>query len=150
MGTESANGLWYTEDMVSTANNLLGRLSGLQRLGFVGVLLLLVLIVAGIYGMVKVSLQEKPYFTPGKSIPTREDCFYDKLAKFKNVNRQIIYQVANECELEVQSLQGHEKMYEDWVQEQAEKARERAAQKAAEPAAPAAPKEGDRVRRVWQ
>jgi hypothetical protein len=98
-----------------------------------------------------VSLEEKPYFTPGKSIPSREDCFYDKLAKFKNVNRQIIFQVANECELEVQSLQGHEKMYDAWVQEQAERARERAAQKAAEQAKPAeTPKEGDRVRRVWQ
>jgi hypothetical protein len=135
--------------MVSAVNNLIGRFSGLQRLGAAGLLLLLLLIAAGIYGMVTVSLEEKPYFTPGKAIPNREDCFYDKLAKFKNVNKQIIFQAANECELEIQSLQGHEKMYDAWVQEQAERARQRAAQKAQpKPAEP--PNEGDRVRRVWQ
>ena len=137
--------------MASIGNTLLGRLTGLQRLGFAGVLLLLVLLVAGIYGMVKVALEQKPYFVPGKPIPSREDCFYDHLAKFRHVNKQIIFQAANECELEIQSLEGHEKMYDEWVQEQEQKAQERAAQKAAQQAKPAEqPSAGDRVRRVWQ
>lgn len=135
--------------MATTTNNPLSRFSGLQRLGFAGLLLLLALVVAGIYGMVTVSLEEKPYFVPGKAIPSQEDCFYDRLAKFRNVNKQIIFQAANECKLEIQSLQGHEKMYDAWVQEQAEKAQARAAAKAAPPPAEP-PKESDRVRRVWQ
>jgi len=136
--------------MVSAPNNPLGRFSALQRLGLFGGLVLALLVVAGIFGVARISLQEKPFFVPGKPIPSREDCFYDHLARFKNVNKQIIFQVATECELEIQSLKGHEKMYDAWVQEQADKARARAAQKAAAPKPEEPPKEVDRLRRVWQ
>src|SRR3546814_21140209 len=65
------------------------------------------------------------------------------------VTRQIIYQTAQECEIEVQSLEGHEQMRQDWVERQVEKARQHAAQKQVEPqpAPQEEPKELDRVRR---
>ncbi|WP_298727790.1 hypothetical protein [uncultured Ferrovibrio sp.] len=114
--------------------------------------MLVLLMVAGFIGLVMVPSQEKVYYTPGK-IPTREDCFYERLALFKNVTRQIIYQVASDCELEVQSLEGHEQMRQEWIERQAQKARQRAAQKAAAeppPPPPEEPQELDRVRRVWR
>lgn len=126
----------------------LSRFSALQRFGVIGGLLLALLAVAGLFGAATITLREEPYFVPGRPVPTKEECFYDRLARFKNINRQIIVQVAQECELEIQSLQGHEKMYDAWVEEQAERARQRAEQKA-EPL-PEAPKEVDRVRRVWR
>lgn len=123
----------------------------LQRFGMYAFVLLGVLLLAGFVGLLMMPSQEKDFYTPGK-IPTREDCFYEKLAVFKNVTRQIIFQVASECELEVQSLEGHEQMRQEWVERQAEKARQRAAQRATEPVpAPAEqPQELDRVRRVWR
>lgn len=121
----------------------------LQRYGVYGLVLLGLLLLAGFFGLVLPG-REKPFYTPG-NIPSREDCFYDKLAMFKHVNKQIIFQVAQDCELEVQSLEGHEQMRQEWIERQAEKARQRAAQKAAEPPPPAEePKELDRVRRVWR
>lgn len=122
----------------------------LQRYGIYGIILLGLLFVAGLFSFILPG-REKPFYTPG-NIPSREDCFYDKLAIFKHVNKQIIFQAAQDCELEVQSLEGHEQMRQEWIERQAEKARERAAQKAAAPAPKPAeePKELDQVRRVWR
>lgn len=122
----------------------------LQRLSIVGVAGLALLVIAGLFGYIMLPGTDKPYYTPG-NIPSREDCFYEKLAIFKNVTKQIIFQAAAECELEVQSLEGHEQMRQEWIERQAEKARQRAAQKAAEPEVqPEQPQELDRVRRVWR
>lgn len=123
----------------------------LQRFGILGFGLLGLLVLAGFFSLVMMPNKEEAYYTPGR-IPTREDCFYEKLAVFKNVNRQIIFQVASDCELEVQSLEGHEQMRQEWIERQAEKARQRAAEKVvAEPAPPTEqPQELDRVRRVWR
>lgn len=130
-------------------NSIAGRLSGLQRLGLFGGMILAVLVVAGIFGMAGLSLREEAYYEPGKPLPSREDCFYEKLSRFQNINRQIIAQAASDCELEVQSLEGHEQRRQEWMQRQAERARQRAA----EPppvAVEETPQEPDRVRRVWR
>ncbi len=121
----------------------------LQRFGIFGFAVLALFVLAGIFSFAVLPGREKPFYTPGK-VPSREECFYDKLAIFKNVTRQIIYQTAQECEIEVQSLEGHEQMRLDWVERQAEKARLRAAQKAEPQPAAEEPKELDRVRRVWR
>jgi hypothetical protein len=133
--------------MLSRRESLAERFSVLQRFSILGGLALVLLIVAGLYTYMTGPGREKPFYTPG-SIPSREDCFYRKLAQFQNVTRQIIFQVAQDCELEVQSLEGHEQMRQEWIERQAQKARERAAQPVE--AAPEEPKELDRVRRVWR
>lgn len=122
----------------------------LQRLSFLGILLLLALVGAGLYSFVINAPQEQTFYTPG-AVPKREDCFYTKLAQFRNVTKQIIFSAAQECELEIQSIEGHEQMRQEWIERQAEKARQRAAQQVAEPApAPEEPKEKDTLRRVWR
>ena len=125
------------------------RFSVLQRFSIVGLGALALLALAGIFSFAIVPSNDKAFYTPGK-IPSREECFYDKLAIFKNVTKQIIFQAAQECELEVQSLEGHEQMRQDWVERQAEKARQRAAAKNEPPPPAEEPKELDRVRRVWR
>ena len=136
--------------MTMNMSKLARRFSEQQRFGIMGFAVLALFAMAGVFSFAVLPGQEKPFYTPGK-VPTREECFYDKLAIFKNVTRQIIYQTALECEVEVQSLEGHEQMRQDWVERQAEKARLHAAQKKAEPQPVAEePKELDRVRRVWR
>lgn len=136
--------------MTSNLSKLARRFSVLQRFGIMGFALLALFALAGIFSFAVLPGQEKPFYTPGK-VPTREECFYEKLAIFKNVTRQIIFQAAQECEIEVQSLEGHEQMHQDWVERQAEKARQHAARKAEpQPVAEEEPKELDRVRRVWR
>lgn len=121
----------------------------LQRFGMMGFGLLALFALAGVFSFAVLPGKEKPFYTPGK-VPTREECFYDKLAIFKNVTRQIIFQAAQECEIEVQSLEGHEQMRQDWVERQAEKARIHAAKKAEPQPVVEEQKELDRVRRVWR
>lgn len=124
----------------------------LQRLSFLGVVLLLALVGAGLYSFIVDAPKEQAFYTPG-SVPKREDCFYNKLAQFKNVTKQIIFSAAQDCEVEIQSIEGHEQMRQEWIERQAEKARLRAAQKPVEvapPPAPEEPKEKDTLRRVWR
>lgn len=136
--------------MASSLGKLAGRFSVLQRFSIIGLGALALLVLGGIFSFAVVPSKDKAFYTPGK-VPSREECFYDKLAIFKNVTRQIIFQAAQECELEVQSLEGHEQMRQEWIERQAEKARLRAAEKTEPPPPPAEePKELDRVRRVWR
>ncbi|WP_341894644.1 hypothetical protein [Ferrovibrio terrae] len=122
------------------------RFSVLQKLSVVGLLALLLLVAAGLYSFMVLAPKEQVFYTPG-SVPKREDCFYAKLAQYKNVTKQILFSAAQECELEVQSIEGHENMRQEWIDRQAEKARERAANP---PPVQEEPKEQDRVRRVWR
>ncbi|MCW0234529.1 MAG: hypothetical protein OJJ21_13090 [Ferrovibrio sp.] len=124
------------------------RFSVLQRLSFFGIVALLLLVGAGVYTFFISMPREQAFYTPG-TVPSRDDCFYGKLAQFKNVTRQIIFQAAQECEIEVQSLEGHEQKRLEWIERQAERARQRVAEP--QPAAvPEEPKEKDTVRRVWR
>lgn len=122
------------------------RFSVLQRLGIYGGLALGLLALGGLVNFVVNAPREKPFYTPGQ-VPSRDDCFYGKLSQFKNVTRQIIFQAAQECEIEVQSLEGHEQKRQEWLARQAEKA---ARPVEVAPAPVVEEQEKDRVRRVWR
>lgn len=137
--------------MASAIGSLMERFSALQRLGIFGGAALALLAVVGLVNYVLTIPAEKPYFVPGQ-VPNRDDCFYGKLAQFKNVSRQVIFQAAQDCEIEVQSIEGHEQRRQEWLERQAEKARQRPPVVEAAPPAPLPeePQEKDRVRRVWR
>lgn len=85
------------------------------------------------------------FYTPGMT-PTREDCALAKMKNYAKLDKQVMQAIAMECELTVQSIEGHEKLRKAWEERQA--VREVAPKPAA--AEPAAPAEGDRLRRVWR
>lgn len=120
----------------------------LQRMGFFGVMALLLLIAAGAYTLYASLPKEKPFYTPGV-VQTREDCFYGKLAQFTNLTRQILFNAAQECEIEVQSVEGHEQRRQEWIERQAERERQRALNPDPAPVVEE-PKEKDTLRRVWR
>lgn len=136
--------------MVDHSVSIVRRLSPLQRAGVTAVVVLVLLGIAGYLSIQVVTEEEKPFYTPGV-IPSRQDCFYEKIGRFNKLNKQILFQAAQECELEVQSIEGHEQKRLEWLEKQAEAARQRklAPQPAAKPEEPPAPVEMDRVRRVW-
>lgn len=78
--------------------------------------------------------------------PKREDCVIVKMKSYAKIDRQILQAIAQECELTVQSIEGHEVLRREWEQRQAVR---EAAPKPAAPE-PTAPAETDRVRRVWR
>ncbi|MFN4312172.1 MAG: hypothetical protein ACK4FK_16430 [Ferrovibrio sp.] len=86
------------------------------------------------------------YYVPGVT-PTREDCVMAKMKNYAKIDRLVLASIANECELTVQSIEGHEKLRKAWEERQAVR---EAAPKPAAPAAPTEQPEGDRVRRVWR
>lgn len=128
-------------------NSIMGRFSSLQRLAIMATASLGVLALLGYLGLSIVAPQEKPFYQPGV-VPSRQECFYDRISKFKNLNKQILFQAAQECELEVQSVEGHEQARLEWLEREAERAKQRALQP--QPKAEEPPQELDRVRRVWR
>ncbi|WP_428247018.1 hypothetical protein [Ferrovibrio sp.] len=134
--------------MAQLANLLPDKNSPVTRLltGLGAVLLFAVL--SGYIGMSIVKDDEKPFYQPGV-IPSREECFIEKLSRYSKLNKQILFQAGQECELEVQSVEGHEQRRLEWLEEQAVKRREQKQMPAtAQPQEPAAPV--DTVRRVWR
>ncbi|MBP7064210.1 hypothetical protein [Ferrovibrio sp.] len=118
----------------------------LRLLLWLGGLLLLAL-VSGYIGVSIVKDEEKPFYQPGV-IPSREECFIEKLSRYSKLTKQILFQAGQECELEIQSIEGHEQRRIEWLQEQAEKRRLQKEAPPPEAPAPAAPI--DTVRRVWR
>lgn len=92
--------------------------------------------------------REDRYYVPGVT-PSREDCVIAKMKNYNRIDRLVMQAIATECELTVQSIEGHETLRKAW------EARQAVREAAPKPAAPApvaepAPPEGDRVRRVWR
>lgn len=85
------------------------------------------------------------FYTPGVT-PKREDCVMARMKTYAKIDKQILQSIAAECELTVQSIEGHEKLRQAWQERQAVR------EAAPKPAAPesAVPAEADRVRRVWR
>ncbi len=133
--------------MAQLANLLPDKNSPVARLltGMGAVLLLAVL--SGYIGMSIVKDDDKPFYQPGV-IPSREECFIEKLSRFSKINKQILFQVGQECELEVQSVEGHEQRRLEWLEEQAEKRRQQKQEVPVAQPEPQAPV--DTVRRVWR
>lgn len=90
------------------------------------------------------SRSDGPYYTPGVT-PSREECVLAKMKTYAKLTKQTLTNIAEECELTVQSIEGHEKLRKAW------EAREAA--RPPEPAPAAEPTktqpEGDKLRRVW-
>lgn len=89
---------------------------------------------------------EAEFYTPGVT-PKREDCVIAKMKNYAKLDKMVMQSIALECELTVQSIEGHEKLRQAWEERQA--VREAAPKPAAAPE-PAAPAETDRLRRVWR
>ncbi len=88
---------------------------------------------------------EASFYTPGVT-PKREDCVMAKMKTYNKIDKQMLQSIAFECELTVQSIEGHEKLRHAWQERQA--VREAAPKPAA--AETATPAEADRTRRVWR
>lgn len=85
------------------------------------------------------------FYTPGVT-PKREDCVMAKMKTYAKLDKQVLQAIALECELTVQSIEGHEKLRQAWEERQA--VREATPKPAAVEAAPA--QEKDQLRRVWR
>jgi hypothetical protein len=85
------------------------------------------------------------FYTPGVT-PKREDCVMARMKTYNKIDKQMLQSIAFECELTVQSIEGHEKLRQAWQERQAVRD---AAPKPAAPE-PTAPAEADRTRRVWR
>ena len=88
---------------------------------------------------------EATFYTPGVT-PKREDCVMAKMKTYNKIDKQMLQSIAFECELTVQSIEGHEKLRHAWQERQA--VREAAPKPAATETA--TPAEADRMRRVWR
>lgn len=88
---------------------------------------------------------ETTFYTPGVT-PKREDCVMAKMKTYNKIDKQMLQSIAFECELTVQSIEGHEKLRHAWQERQAVR---EAAPKPAAVETPT-PAEADRMRRVWR
>jgi hypothetical protein len=106
----------------------------------------IILILAGVSYVLRPSGKDadQTFYTPGIT-PKREDCVIARMKSYNKLDKQMLQAIAMECELTVQSIEGHEKLRKAWEDRQA--TREATPKPAAEPAPPA---EGDRLRRVWR
>jgi hypothetical protein len=86
------------------------------------------------------------FYTPGVT-PKREDCVMAKMKSYAKIDKLTLQSIAMECELTVQSIEGHEKLRQAWEERQAVRD---AAPKPVPAAEPAPAAEGDRLRRVWR
>lgn len=87
------------------------------------------------------------YYQPGVT-PSREECVLAKMRTYAKIDRQTLQGIAAECELTVQSIEGHEVMRKAWEARQA--ARQAVPRPAPAPVAAEPPPESDRLRRVWR
>ncbi len=88
---------------------------------------------------------ETNFYTPGVT-PKREDCVINRMKTYAKLDKMVMQSIATECELTVQSIEGHEKLRQAWEERQA--VRDAAPKPVAAPEPP--PAEADRLRRVWR
>jgi len=131
---------------LATPKNTDSSLRSLASTGMIFAGIIVFLGIAGYMGLEIVNDEEKPFYTPG-AVPSRDDCFYEKISRFKNLNKQILFQAAQECELEVQSIEGHEQARLEWLERKAEAVKNRPLPEVKEPEPQ---QELDRTRRVWR
>jgi hypothetical protein len=127
--------------MLSTLNL---RRSGRRLLSTVISLAVLAAVSGAAVWMLRAGKSDDTYYTPGVT-PSREQCVLAKMKTYAKLTQQTLINIAQECELTVQSIEGHEVLRKAWEARQAARAAE--PQPAPQPAVTAP--EGDRVRRVW-
>jgi hypothetical protein len=88
---------------------------------------------------------ETTFYTPGVT-PKREDCVIARMKTYNKLDKQMLQNIAFECELTVQSIEGHEKLRQAWEERQAVREAVPKPATASEPT----PAESDRLRRVWR
>src|SRR3546814_12870363 len=115
----------YTLKLRRTGGRLISAFAGLAGL----------LVVCGGVAMLfrSGSRSDGPYYTPGVT-PSREECVLAKMKTYAKVTKQTLTNIAEECELTVQSIEGHEKLRKAW--EASDAARPPEPPAAAEPANP--------------
>ena len=91
--------------------------------------------------------KDAAFYTPGVT-PSREECVLQKMKSYAKIDRPTLQAIAMECELTVQSIEGHEGMRKAWLARQANRPAE--VKPAPSPAAEPAPAQGDTLRRVWR
>lgn len=91
--------------------------------------------------------KDAAFYTPGVT-PSREDCVMAKMKTYAKLDKPTLQAIALECELTVQSIEGHEGMRKAWEARQANRPAERPAPAPAPEPAPAP--QGDSLRRVWR
>lgn len=85
------------------------------------------------------------FYQPGVT-PSREECVLAKMKTYAKIDKLTLQAIAAECELTVQSIEGHEVMRKAWEARQAA----RQAEPKPAPAEPEPAAEPDRLRRVWR
>jgi len=92
-------------------------LNDLQRAGITGILVLAGLGAAGVIGSNAIKSYEQSkraeiHYIPGSNIeaPDRRECLNEALKTMTKFNRQAIYNANVDCELQIQSLEGHIEM----------------------------------------
>lgn len=127
--------------------NFLHRIDRRLLTGSIGAVIV-ISILAGVAYTLRPSARDadSSFYTPGVT-PKREDCVMTRMKTYAKIDKQILQSIAAECELTVQSIEGHEKLRQAWQERQA--VREATPKPAtAEPTAPA--QEKDQLRRVWR
>ena len=87
------------------------------------------------------------FYRPGIT-PSREECVLAKMKTYAKIDRMTLQTIAAECELTVQSIEGHEVMRKAWETRQA--VRQAEPKPVPAPVAAEPPPESDRLRRVWR
>jgi len=89
-------------------------LNDLQRAGITGILVLAGLGAAGMVGANAIKSYEQSkraeiHYVPGSTVeaPDRRECLNEALKTMTKFNRQAIYNANVDCELQIQSLEGH-------------------------------------------
>lgn len=126
--------------------NILRRIDRRLLIGSIGAVVV-VSILGGVAYALRPSARDSggAFYTPGVT-PKREDCVIAKMKSYNKIDKQMLQSIAFECELTVQSIEGHEKLRQAWEERQA--VRDAAPKPAAVEPAPA--QEKDQLRRVWR
>jgi hypothetical protein len=120
------------------------RRSGRRLLSTLAGLAVLALVCGAVFWMMRAGRGDGAYYTPGVT-PSREECVLAKMKTYNKLTKQTLTNIAQECELTVQSIEGHETLRKAWEARQAARVAEPQPEQQPATAAP----ERDRLRRVW-
>jgi hypothetical protein len=126
--------------------NFIRRLDRRLLIGSLGTVVI-ILILAGVGYALRPPARDADatFYTSGVT-PKREDCVLVKMKNYSKIDKNVLQSIAMDCELTVQSIEGHQKLRQAWEERQA--VREATPRPTTPDPTPAA--ESDRLRRVWR